>query len=269
MSYWEALLLGVIQGLTEFLPVSSSGHLVLGKALLGIEINDITFEVFVHFGTLLAVMTVFRNDILLLLKGFVALVTFKGKSSNEEEKQGIKMLWLLFLGTLPAAVLGLLFKDYFEAAFQSPRFVCAALLVTGLLLLSTRFIKNKGAELNVPNTLIIGFAQVGAIFPGISRSGTTISTALLLGIEREAAARFSFLLAVPLILGASGKQAVDMLSDLPSTHEMIGIALGTLAAYVSGLFAIKWLVSAIKQGMFDRFAYYCFVVGMIGIIVLF
>lgn len=269
MSYWEALLLGVIQGLTEFLPVSSSGHLVLGKALLGIEIDNIAFEVFVHFGTLLAVMTVFRNDILLLLKGFVAFVSFKSKSGSEEEKRGIKMLGLLVLGTIPAGVLGLLFKDYFEAAFQSPRFVCVALLVTGLVLLSTKYAKKKGAELNVSESLIIGFAQVCAIFPGISRSGTTISTALLLGIEREQAARFSFLLAVPLILGASAKQTIDLISDLPATHELIGIALGTLAAYISGLFAIKWLVAAIKQGMFDRFAYYCFVVGVMGIIVLF
>ena len=265
MSVFIALLLGVVQGLTEFLPVSSSGHLVLAKHVLGIAIEDIAFEVFVHFGTLLSVLTVFNKEIVTVLKGCRAILFFRVKHASEEEQLGIKMLWWLIIGTLPAAVVGFLFKDTFEAAFAHPEFACAALIATGMLLTASRFARDT-KELTAWRALGIGVAQIGAILPGISRSGTTISTGMLLGVQREQAARFSFLLAIPLILGATVLQVRDLAQDLPAANELAGIAAGTIAAYVSGLFAIRWLLAAVRNDRFSLFAYYCFAVGGIGLV---
>ncbi len=266
MTILEAIILGIVQGLTEFLPVSSSGHLVLGKAVLGIEIENIAFEVFVHLGTLLAVLTLFWKDIIILLKGVRAIVLLRFNTVDSEEKTGLQLLLLLFLGTIPAATLGYIFKDTFESTFQHPEFVCGALLVTGLLLTASRWSKSKGKEISKVQAFGTGVAQVAAIFPGISRSGTTISTAMLLGVERNQAARFSFLLAIPLIIAASLLQALDLVEAPPASDEIIALIVGTIAAYFSGLFAIKWLLAVVKEGTFSRFAYYCFAVGGIGLV---
>jgi undecaprenyl-diphosphatase len=270
LTFWEAVLLGVIQGLTEFLPVSSSGHLVLGKYVLGIEITDIAFEVFVHFGTLLAVITFFKEDILQLINGLKMLVLFRTRAIKEKDTnkdfEGLQLLWLLFVGTLPAAIIGFVFKDEFEKAFSHPGFVSGALIVTGLILIASKFAKEKQPKVDLPKSLIIGLAQVAAILPGISRSGTTISTALLLGVERVESARFSFLLAVVLIFGASLDQGFELISQFPSGEKLGMILVGTIAAYLSGLLALKWLMAVVQHGRFDRFAYYCFAIGISGVL---
>ncbi len=270
MAIWQAALLGILQGLTEFLPVSSSGHLVLGKAILGIEIHDIAFEVFVHFGTLLAVLTIFKKDIVLLLKGLKSLLLFKSKNENsdDESREGLRLFGLLLLGTLPAATIGFIFKDTFEAAFSSPVMVCIALIVTGLILIASKFASEKVTEFSPLKAFWVGVAQVAAIFPGISRSGTTITTGMLLGVQRVEAARFSFLLAIPLILAATLLQVFELISHLPSGKELVNLLIGTVFAYLSGVFAIKWLLSIVKKGWFDRFAYYCFAVGVTGLVLL-
>ena len=274
MAIWQAALLGVLQGLTEFLPVSSSGHLVLGKAILGIEIYDIAFEVVVHFGTLLAVLTIFKDDILLLLKGLKSLVLFKSKNeesddeSDDESSKGLKLLGLLIIGTLPAAIIGFIFSDTFEAAFSNPLIVCGTLIVTGIILFASKFASEKGAEVSPLKAFWIGLAQVAALFPGISRSGTTITAAMITGIKREEAVRFSFLLAIPLILAVTILQVFEFISQLPSGRELVNLLIGTVFAYLSGVFAIKWLLAFVKKGWFDRFAYYCFAVGVTGLVLL-
>ncbi|MFQ5675173.1 MAG: undecaprenyl-diphosphate phosphatase, partial [bacterium] len=181
MTYFDAALLGIIQGLTEFLPISSSAHLVFGKAVLGIESHDIIFEVFVHFGTLLAVLTIFKNDILLLLKALKIIIPFgkKSKNTESETRDGLKLIGLLILGILPAGIIGFLFEDTFEAAFSRLDFVCGALIVTGLILIASKFAIEKEDKISPIKALLIGVAQVAAIFPGISRSGTTITAAMV------------------------------------------------------------------------------------------
>ena len=266
MEYWQSILLGVVQGLTEFLPISSSAHLVLGKFFLGIKMDNITFEIFVHFGTLLAVVTLLWREIVILLNGVKCVLLLRFNSENKNEKTGLQLLGLVMLGILPAGILGVIFKDTFEEAFSHPVFVCSALVVTGLLLMATRFSKETQPDVSYGKALLIGFSQVAAIFPGISRSGTTISTAMLLGINRVQAARFSFLLAVPLIFGATLLQVVDLWGHVPAQKELINIGLGTVAAYISGLFAIKWLLAVVEHGRFARFAYYCFAVGIGGLL---
>lgn len=267
MEYWQAVLLGLIQGITEFLPISSSGHLVFGKALLGLEMNDIAFEVFVHFGTLLAVVTLFWEDIVVLLHGVKALLTFKFNSRKEKERTGVRLLGLLVLGTLPAGILGVVFKDTFEEAFSHPEFVSGALVVTGLLLWVSRFAKETQPDVSAGKSLLIGIAQVAAIFPGISRSGTTISTGMLVGVNRVESARFSFLLAVPLILGATVLQLFELLQHMPSQKALINIGIGTVAAYISAVFAIRWLLAVVRRDRFSRFAYYCLAIGVTGLLV--
>ncbi|MFQ5752168.1 MAG: undecaprenyl-diphosphate phosphatase, partial [bacterium] len=208
MTGWEAVLLGIIQGLTEFLPVSSSGHLVLGKAILGIHINGIAFEIVVHFGTLFAVVTVFKNDLIKIFNAFTSSLISKFKTnevrnSNAVSPDGLHLLVLLIIGTLPGAIFGYLFRSTFESFFTNPQFVSGALLITGIILFISKFAKEKSRQLNYSKSFMIGMVQVGAFFPGISRSGATISAGLLLGIQPIESARFSFLLAVPLILGVS------------------------------------------------------------------
>ncbi|MFQ5823148.1 MAG: undecaprenyl-diphosphate phosphatase [bacterium] len=270
MTIWEAVLLGIIQGLTEFLPISSSGHLVLAKYLLGIEITDIAFEVFVHLGTLLAVLTFFKHDVIVLLKSLRLLISFRLNSKilkgNNEDLDGLRLLGYLIVATLPAATLGYLFEDKFKQAFSFPEFTCGALIFTGLILIASKFAIEKQPKFNLTKSLLVGLTQVAAILPGISRSGTTISTGLLLGVQRVESARFSFLLAVPLIIGASLMQGFELISHFHSGEEFVTIVVGTITAYLSGLLAIRWLMGVIQHGRFDRFAYYCFSIGIIGLI---
>ena len=270
MAIWQAALLGVLQGLTEFLPVSSSGHLVLGQAILGIEIHDITFAVCVHFGTLMAVLTIFKDDILLLLKGLKSLVLFKSKNeeADDESSKGLKLLGLLIIATLPAATIGFIFKDTFEAAFSTPAVVCGALIVTGFILIASKFANERVTEVSPLKAFWIGVVQVAALFPGVSRSGTTITAGMMAGVKREEAARFSFLLAIPLILAVTILQVFESITHLPSGRELVNLLIGTMFAYLSGVFAIKWLLAVVKKGWFDRFAYYCFVVGVTGLVLL-
>ncbi|MFQ5649662.1 MAG: undecaprenyl-diphosphate phosphatase [bacterium] len=270
MSVVEAVLLGIVQGLTEFLPISSSGHLVLAKSILGIHEDGITFEIFVHFGTLIAVVTVYRNDLWQILVDVKAHLLQKGRTEEAGEpdrtvSQGVRLFWLIVVGTVPTAVLGLLFRDFFETAFSSTTFVSGALIFTGLILAATRFAKEKQLPLSFPKSLLVGLAQVVAFFPGVSRSGTTISTALALGIHPQESARYSFLLAVPLILGVTLIKSYELLLAPPPFANLIDYAVGCVAAFVSGLWAIHWLVAVLQKGRFDRFGYYCLAVGILGL----
>ncbi|MBT4139687.1 MAG: undecaprenyl-diphosphate phosphatase [Candidatus Latescibacteria bacterium] len=254
LTAFEAALLGIIQGLTEFLPVSSSGHLALGQALLGIEAGDVTFEIIVHFGTLLAVVTALRERIMVLVRGCLA-----------RDSGALRMLGFLILGTIPAAVFGIGLKTTLEEAFASPAAVSGFLIVTGVILWTTRFASGNRKEVTLVDAVIIGCAQACAIFPGISRSGTTIGMGLWRGLDSREAGTFSFLLSIPIILGATILAVDDLLAHPPSGDALWTLIIGAVAAYVSGLFAIRWLMRILAGGKLERFAYYCWIVGIVGV----
>lgn len=260
MSWFEALILGIIQGLTEFLPVSSSGHLELSKSILGdksLPAESLMFTVVVHAATALSTIVVFRKDIAEILKGLFA---FK---NNESFQFSLKIL----VSMLPAAVVGVLFNDEIEQLFSGQiLLVGSMLLITGLLLFLADKAKNTQKSVSFPNAIIIGLSQAIAILPGISRSGATIATSVLLGIDREKAARFSFLMVVPLILG---KMAKDLMDGGVATEnsKLIVLIIGFSAAFLTGLIACRWMISLVKKSQLRFFAYYCFAAGVIAVFV--
>jgi len=265
----EALLLGIVQGITEFLPISSSGHLVLGKAILGIHTEGIAYEVFVHFGTFLAVLTIFWGDCRNIVKAWGSAVAHPQPrllSARYREDHFFRLGVLICVATIPAGIIGVLFEQEIEAAFAHPLAVCFALFVTGAFLLGTRWARSKGPRFGMLRALVIGAAQAVAVLPGISRSGATISAALYAGVERSEAARFSFLLALPVIFGATALEGMKLIQNGIPSQEGMALIVGTVAAYGAGVLALKWLLGVIRRGRLDRFAYYCFALGAIGLI---
>jgi len=259
MNYLDALILGAVQGLTEFLPVSSSGHLEIGKVLLGDQSmpqESLLFTVVVHFATALSTIIVFRKDIVEIIQG---IFQFKW---NDEFKYSLKII----LSMVPAVFIGLVFSDQLESLFSGDiLFVGFMLMVTALLLWLADKAKKSTKKVSFTNAFVIGVAQAIAILPGISRSGATIATSVLLGIDRERAARFSFLMVVPLILG---KMAKDILSgDISTETANLGILItGFLAAFVFGIIACTWMISIVKKSKLSYFAIYCFIIGVISIV---
>lgn len=265
MSPPAAMLLGIVQGLTEFLPISSSGHLVLAQHLLGVNPPGITLEIFLHFGTLLAILLVFRTDIIQILKSLVGL--FRSAGSPMKEDPYIRLLGLLLLGTIPVAIVGIVFKARIESFFETPMLVAGMLIITGIVLASTRKIRmgRRGIKrLNIKDGLGIGLAQAAALIPGISRSGLTIAAGLFRGLERSVAAKFSFLLAIPSILGAT----IVGLKDIPSLSvgNTRALLVGTLTSFISGLIALKVLLAIVQRGRLRVFAYYCWALGVIVLV---
>lgn len=266
MTIFEATILGIIQGLTEFLPVSSSGHFVFGEYFLGIKgSKDVTFVVLVHFGTFLSVVVYFREKILEIVK-----VILLGISGNPIElfKENYKVKEAVFLITasVPAAIIGLAFEEFFEEAFSNLIGVSIALMVTGTILFLSEKAKPSDKKLSFVNTFLIGCAQAAAIIPGISRSGLTICTGLFLGIKKETAAEFSFLLSLPVIFGATILKIGQMVGSNYTNHELIAFSIGTIASFISGYFAIVLVMDTIKNKKFSYFGYYCWAVGLFGIV---
>ncbi|MBN1464199.1 undecaprenyl-diphosphate phosphatase [candidate division KSB1 bacterium] len=270
MDVGKAIILGIVQGLTEFLPISSSGHLVLGKHLLGLQEQGIQFEVFVHFGSLLAVLTVFSRDIGNLVKAFFAFFSAstraKGVRAYYHENADFRLLLFIIMASVPAAIIGLALQDQIETAFGSPRFACSMLIVTAVILFLTLFVKKADGSLTLRNTLIMGLAQAVAILPGISRSGSTISAGLYQKVNGREAARFSFLLAVPAVLGATALKAVELVEFGIGGDMFMQLAAGMIAAYVSGFLAIESLLAVVGRGKLYWFAPYCLLVGVLGLI---
>lgn len=258
MSYIEAIILGIVQGLTEFLPVSSSGHLELAKVMFGdnsVPKESLTFTVVLHFATALSTLVIFRKDVWQIIRG---LVQFK---MNEEFIFSVKII----VSMIPAVIIGLLFEAELEAFFnRNVLLVGFMLLITGLLLLLADKAKNTNKNVSYNNAFIIGISQAIAMLPGISRSGATISTSVLLGVDRTRAARFSFLMVVPLIFG---KVAKDFNSgSINFSDENFGVmSAGFLAAFIAGLLACKWMITLVKNSKLYYFSIYCFLVGAIAI----
>lgn len=268
INWFEALILGVVQGATEYLPVSSSGHLVIFQHLFGLEEPALLFDIVLHVATLLAVLWYYRLDIGDLIQE--SLVAIRSLSQGESwgdvqtDYPGFRLAWLIVLGTVPTALIGITLQDTFEALFGSLRTVGFMLCLTGVILLLTRF-GSKGTrgigEMKPVDALLIGLIQGLAITPGISRSGSTIAVALLLGIEKETAARYSFLLSVPSIVGA----LVLKIDDVGTGVGLTATVLGFLAALVTGYFCLALLVQLVKRGKLAWFAPYCFGAGAVAL----
>jgi undecaprenyl-diphosphatase len=250
VSVWEALILGIVQGATEFLPVSSSGHLVMTQAVLSIDISGVLFEVAVHLATLLSILVVYRARVADLTRG-----AMRGDAEN------LRYIGMIIVATIPAGLLGVLAKDRIEVLFDNPYVPGFALIVTGAILWSSRSALRRatGMQPTWSVAALIGVAQAFALVPGISRSGTTVVVALWLGLEAREAAAFSFLMAVPAIAGAAVLQ-IPELGDLASLSKT-ALIVGGVAAAVTGVLAIRTFVAMLGREAFHLFAPYCWLVG--------
>ena len=258
MNLLEAIILGIVQGLTEFLPVSSSGHLTIGKELLGIDSSNLAFEITVHAATVLSTIVAFRKEVAGLIAGL-----FKFKM-NQETTYILKIA----VSMIPIFIVGIFFKDFVESLFgEGLLIVGIALLVTASLLYLSAIIKPKEKGITFRNAFVIGIAQSIAVIPGLSRSGTTISTGLMLGVKREHIAKFSFLMVLVPILGEAFLElASGELSEANAGIAMIPLLAGFTAAFLSGLLACKAMIALVKRTKLKGFAIYCAVVGIVAII---
>jgi undecaprenyl-diphosphatase len=259
MTWFEALILGIVQGLTEFLPVSSSGHLEIGKVLLNVDVKeDLTFTILVHFATVLSTITVFFREIREISAGLFAF------RWNDETRYVAKILFSM----IPVLVIGIFYREEVESLFSGNLvLVGSALLVTALLLISTQLVKAGDKKIPFLDALLMGIAQALATIPGISRSGATISTGLILKNKRDDVARFSFLMVLIPIIGAA---SLDILSLSSSPGEdgisVVPLVIGFLAAYIAGFLACRWMISLVRKGNLYWFALYCAIVGIVSIV---
>ena len=268
MTILEAIVLGVLQGITEFLPVSSSGHLVLMQHFLGIKESKVFFEVMLHFGTLGAVIIVYYRLIGSLVRtGFSTLFQaafYRQPQLTVSNTPDLRLIWFLLLGSVPTGLIALLFKDSLEAIFGKPMVVAGMLIITGLILQLSRVGQRRretATPLRVWHTPLIGIAQGLAIIPGISRSGSTISISLLLGLSPQVAAQYSFLLSIPAILGA----VILKLRDIGEiTIAPTVLVAGTLTSFIVGYIALRFLLAMLNRGKFSVFSYYCFALGIVA-----
>jgi len=258
MNWFEALILGIVQGLTEFLPVSSSGHLEIGKVMLGVDAEkSLIFTVVVHGATVLSTIVVFWKDLFKLLKGFLA---FK---MNEETAYLLKIV----VSMIPVLILGFTFADEIEMLFTGNMLIVGSMLiVTAALLAFSNYAKQQEKEISYVDSFIIGISQAFAVIPGISRSGATISTGLLLKNKKDGIARFSFLMVLVPIIGANLKDLMDGKLSGESNISVMALIVGFSAAFISGLLACKWMIGVVKKGKLIYFALYCFIVGSMALV---
>jgi len=253
---FDALMLGLLQGLTEFLPVSSSGHLVLFGNWLGTQDGGNSFEVMLHFGTLLSTLVVFRKSLYNLVTGIF-----------QKDPEQIRLMVCIIITTIPTAILGKLFEEPLEKLFSSPLIVSGMLILTGLILFIPKFIQQgqkTPQQLSGRSLFLMGVLQALAIIPGISRSGTTITTGLALGLSRKAAGEYSFLISIPVIMGVPLLKLPALFTD-KHYFTIPQMALGTLASFGAGLLALKFLLFFVKQGRLHLFSFYCFAAGILGL----
>ncbi|WP_408955002.1 undecaprenyl-diphosphate phosphatase [Natroniella sp. ANB-PHB2] len=254
MDLIEVIILGIVQGIVDPMPVSSSGHLVLVQHLFGIQ-ERLTLSIFLHFGTLIAIMIVFWQDI-------IGITKFRSSFKYR------KFTKYILIGIIPAGVIGVIFKGFFEGVFASTIVVGVMLLVTGTLLWISERVNDDGRkmeEMEFSDSLVVGFAQAAAIFPGLSRSGTTIIAGLFKGLDRELAVRYSFLLSIPVVLGATLLQAVDLMRVGIGEITVLQIIVGTMTSVISGYLALKLLLKIVEKQRLSLFAYYCWALGFLVI----
>ena len=267
MDIIQGIIIGIVQGLTEFLPVSSSAHLVFIQNILGVE-SSLAFDTFLHLGSLLAVLWFFRGDIYKMIKSWWLSI---GDILQHRFKEGLqedpykRLAWYVILATIPVALVGLLFEDAVDSLFAGALYVPAFFLfVTGTILYLSQRMSSGEINFNTigkKESLFMGLGQACAILPGLSRSGTTIAAGLVMGLDKEFAAKFSFILSIPAILGAFILQAKDIGTSLDA--NFLPVILGFVAAFIAGYAAIKWMLELIQKRNLDIFAYYCWIVGIV------
>ena len=261
LGWLESIVLGIVQGLTEFLPISSSGHLVVVPAMLGWKQPSLTFDLVLHFGTLIAVVFAFRAELWVLLLGLFG--------SGDDPATARRLIWLLFLGSIPAAIAGLAFGNFFEKRFDDPLATCFELLGTAVILLGAEWVIRRGEghePVDERRAGIIGVAQAVAILPGISRSGSTIGAGLVTRVSREEATRYSFLLAIPAIAGAVATKVPDVADG---NFKITGpVIAGFLAATIVGWLSIEWLLRYVRTHSFVSFAIYLIVFAPIAAVII-
>ena len=268
MELIHAVILGIVQGLTEFLPVSSSGHLVIFQHLFGLKESELFFDVSVHMGTLAAVIIFFwkeiRSIIISLLRFSESLIKREIHFSHIHEDADLKLALMIIIGSVPTAIIGLLLKKASDQIFSSVPIAGAMMIITGLFLWVTRWFKKEGSKkFSIKEALLIGIVQGLAVMPGISRSGSTIAAGIFLGLNREMAARYSFLLSIPAILGAE----ILVLKDLSGLNIPISSTItGTVSAFIVGYFSLKLLLYIVKKGQLHIFAPYCWIIGLAALI---
>lgn len=250
MNIIQVIVLSITQGITEWFPVSSSGHLALIQEFFNMNV-PIAFDVFLHFASLIVIILVFWKDIRDIILGIV-----------KKDKKYINIFLYLIIASVPAAVVGFLLKDKIESIFSNILFIGISLVTTGILLFLTKFAKNKNKELNIKNSITIGLAQAFAILPGISRSGSTISIGLLSGLNSREAARFSFLLSIPAILGAS----ILEIKDMGRIDNIWYLLIGFFVTIIIGFLSLKYLLKIIDKNKFKNFSFYCVLLGVLVII---
>lgn len=262
MELIKAVLLGILQGLTEFLPISSSGHLVIGAELLDYQDAGISFEVFLHLGTLIAVIIAFHTELLQMLKSLTS--TSEQRAEDPELQRYYMWNWYVIAATIPAVFVGLFLKDSIERIFDNILITFAMLAVTGLIMVLTTKVPKQKGEITMLRSLLIGTAQAMAILPGLSRSGSTIFAGMVLGVQRERAARFAFIMSIPAILGAAVLKLGDLLATPPGAEKIVALVTGTTASVISGYFAIVLLMRVVRKGKLHWFGYYCFFLSATG-----
>jgi undecaprenyl-diphosphatase len=271
MSWLDAAILGLIQGLTEFLPISSSGHLVLGRHLLGVGIDDssgILFEALVHFGTVMSILAVYWKDVVKLVTGFLGGIVHPSMyQAHFRDDEFFRTAVLILVTIVPAGIAFLFFMEPIESAFTHPRFSAGMLLVTGVLLILTRLRKKPSGDVTVAKAVGIGIAQSLAMFPGISRSGATICAGIYQNVDPEKATNFSFLMLLPVVIVGTALKISEALA-VGAPIIWGPMMLGVLIAFVSGIGAIKLVLDFVRKGRLEYFAFYCFLVGTVGLILL-
>ena len=253
MDLIQILILAIIQGITEWLPISSSGHLVIVQQYLGLKEVPLIFDVTLHVGTLCVVVIAFRNDIIEIAKAL-----YKRDFESEEGRLAL----YIALGSIPTALIGFLFHNFFQLLFTSTLAVGAALIITGFILYSSK-LRKDGKALNYLDSLLIGIAQGVAIAPGISRSGITLSTGFLRKVKKEVVFRYSFLLSIPAVIGATVMESRDLVA---SELDVVALLFGVIVSMMVGYVSLKLLLKTVLKGKFHLFAYYCWIAGLIIII---
>jgi len=260
------LFLGFIQGITEPIPVSSSGHLILFEHFFGLQISGLSFEVLVNFASLLAVLFIYRSDLIQLTKNSVSYLVVSDKT--ESMKKDFYFVLYLIIGTIPAGIIGVLFQDQIAAIFKGVRVIGFTLIITGIALWLIRNLKgSKGdGELTLKDSIIIGLSQAVALIPGISRSGATIVSSMALGTKRETALKFSFFLYIPVSVGGMILSLSELIHDPRMGELFLPYTLAFIASLVASYFSLKWFINIMQKGKLGYFSIYCFVVGIAVII---
>lgn len=255
------IFLGIVQGFTEPLPISSSGHVFILKELFNVGFTDLNFEIIVNFGSLLAILLIYKDDLIKLIKNF--FLYFKEKT--EETKSDFKYCWLIVLGSIPVGIVGFIFKDVIEDKLNNIKIIGIAFLITSLFLFLVRNIKGNKSDkdLSILDSIIIGLTQVVALVPGISRSGSTLIGGLFRDLDRKTALKYSFMLYIPVSVGTTLLGIKDLL-EMGNIHDLIlPYGLGFIASFVVSFFTLRWFMGVVKKGNLKYFSMYCLILGIL------